>query len=60
MDDFYQKYEALIAMGYLLDIVSKDDLKKLFDELNDIRKEELKLLEKKLKFVEKTKDLCSK
>lgn len=60
MDEFYAKYEGLIAMGYLLDIVSKDDLKKLLDELNDIRKEELKLLERKLKFVEKTKDICSK
>jgi len=60
MDEFYAKYEGLIAMGYLLDIVSKDDLKKLLDEFNDIRKEELKLLERKLKFVEKTKDICSK
>ena len=60
MDEFYAKYEGLIAMGYLLDIVSKDDLKKLLDELNDIRKDELKLLERKLKFVEKTKDICSK
>lgn len=60
MDEFYAKYEGLIAMGYLLDIVSKDDLKKLFDELNDIRKDEIKLLERKRQFIEKTKDICSK
>ena len=60
MDDFYVRNEALVTMGYLLDIISKDSLKEKMEKLNELRKEELKLLEKKLKFTEELKDLCSK